>query len=339
MTEARPLGDPTYGGPGFALVERAEKAVARHEMLKGGETVVVAVSGGPDSICLLDVLARLRDRLDLTLAVAHLDHGLSPASADVAARVSREAAAAGFEVHLVRAPDLAGSNLHARARELRYGFLDLVAQREEAAAIATGHTLDDRVETTLARLVHGAGTSGLAGLPPKGDKRIRPLIEARRSDTRAYCEERGLWFYDDPANEDERFERVKIRKHLVAAIEEGWGDGAIRSIATSAGRLGEDSLALATLAARLYQDASVAAEEGVRIDLPTLLTIPRALRRRVLELAVGRVRDRSGGIDATLDALDRGPDALRERPRFSVASGIEIVVEERHVLVDKSRAS
>lgn len=323
------------GGPGFDLVDSVLATILRRRMLTGGETVLVAVSGGPDSSCLLDVLARLQDKLDLELAVAHVDHGLSSESEQVAATVAREAATLGYDVHVARARDLQGPNLQARARDFRYDFFATIAADIGASKIATGHTLDDRVETTLARLLHAAGPAGLAGIPPSDGPRIRPLIDLRRATVRAYCQEVGIEFFDDPANADERFERVRIRNHLVGAIEDGWGDGAVRAIATSSERSLEDAVALASLGSRLAADLVQSVENGSRIELEPLVAIPRALRRRVLEAAVGRVRDRSGGIDAALDALD--DDRVMKPLRFSVASGKEIVIEDDHLTVTEAR--
>jgi tRNA(Ile)-lysidine synthase len=326
--------DRPLGGPGWSVVDLARKTIGRYGMLEGGEGVVVGVSGGPDSTCLLDVLIRLREKLSLNLVVAHVDHGLSEDSQVVAARVANSAAAAGFEVHLARAPELAGANLHARARDFRYEFFDIVAEREGAQRIATGHTLDDRVETTLARLIHGAGTSGLAGLPPVESRRIRPLVELRRAESRAYCEECGLEFYEDPANEDSRFERAAVRSEVVASIERRWGDGAIRAIAKSSERLLEDARALDAIAGRLFKEVVTTGGDQSKISLEAMLSMPRAYRRRVLELAVGRVRDRSGGIDAVLDALDR-PGGSAKEARFAVAAGMEIVISGDAVTVVK----
>lgn len=323
------------GGPGFDVVDSVLATILRRRMLTGGETVLVAVSGGPDSSCLLDVLARLQDKLDLEIAVAHVDHGLSSDSEQVAATVAREAATLGYDVHVARARDLQGANLQARARDFRYEFFATIAADIGASKIATGHTLDDRVETTLARLLHAAGPAGLAGIPPSEGPRIRPLIDLRRATVRAYCQEVGIEFYDDPANADERFERVRIRNHLVGEIEDRWGDGAVRAIATSSERSLEDAVALTSLGSRLAADLIRSVEDGSRIDLEPLLAIPRALRRRVLEAAVGRVRDRSGGIDAALDALD--DDRVMKPLRFSVASGKEIVIEDDHLTVTEAR--
>ena len=325
-------GVPSLGGPGFSLVARARDTIARYSMASPGDTIVVALSGGPDSTCLFDVLVRLSSKLDLKIEVAHVDHGLAPDSADVAASVAAGAAQRGFDVHTVRAPDLEGPNLQARAREFRYGFLETVARATGAARIATGHTMDDRVETTLARLLHGAGTGGLAGLPPVEGMRIRPLVSVRRNQTLAYCRERNLEVVQDPANDDERFERVAVRRRLVAAIEERWGEGAVAAIATSAERLREDSSALDAIAEGLYAQI-VSGEEG-EVNLPraSVSPLPRALRRRLLEKAVGRVRDRAGAIDAALDALDR------EDPfegSFSAPGGTNIVITRDSVVVSR----
>jgi tRNA(Ile)-lysidine synthase len=334
VAEASGVARP-YGGPGFDVVEVVRKALDRHSMIEKTRPAVVAVSGGPDSMCLLDVLVRLKGHHGAPIEVVHVDHGLSADSAKVAARVANHAASLGLEVHVTRAPDLSGPNLQARAREFRYGFLEIVAGRVDAGAVATGHTLDDRVETTLARLIHGAPTEGLAGLRPVEGNRVRPLIEIRRSETRAYCTEVGIEFFDDPANSDERFERVRVRNEVVPAIERGWGEGAVRAMARSAERLSEDASALGDLADRLYAD--VARGEGGEITVATaaMLTMPRAFRRKVLERAVGRVRDRHAGIEAVLDFLDRGDDAAQQGGSFAVAAGIEISVDRETVRVTR----
>jgi tRNA(Ile)-lysidine synthase len=295
---------PSLAGPGYKLVLDVRSAIERWRMLGGGETVIVAVSGGPDSTCLLDVLMRLSEALSLHLEVAHVDHGLNKDSADIAAQVGARVAEAGLDAHVIRLSGLEGPNLQARARALRYGFFETLAQKLDAVRIATGHTLDDRVETTLGRLIHGAPPEVLAGIPPRDGLRIRPLIGIRRSDARAYCEERGLGWHDDPANDEDRFERVAVRNEVLSAIERRWGPGAVRAMGASCERLWEDARALENLAERIYAGIAEASEEGVTFERTALRPLDRALRRRLLQLAVGRVRDRSGGIEAALDALD-----------------------------------
>ena len=299
-------------------------------MLEGGSTVLVAVSGGPDSMCLLHVLARLG--ADLSINVAHVDHGLSDTSEETSAMVAKLGAEAGHDVHIARAKDLEGPNLHARARAFRYSFFETIAREVGAERIATGHTLDDRVETTLARLIHGAGTEGLAGIQPVMGNRIRPLIELRRAETRAYCDAAGIPYVDDPSNEDPRFDRGSVRALVLRAIEDRWGDGAVRAMASSADQLREDATALASQAQILYEGMVEEEDEARLINLESILGLPRALRRRILELAVGRVRDRAGGIDAALDALER---EHKPGARFDLPDGATIVIEKEHVVVKK----
>lgn len=304
---------------------------AVEERVDGTRRWVVAVSGGPDSVCLLDVLGRLAEPLDLMVEVAHVDHGLADGSEAIAARVAHRAAEAGHEVHVTRAPGLQGPNLHARARDFRYRFFETVASQSGASRIVTGHTLDDRVETTLARLIHGAGTDGLAGLRVRDGNRLRPLLVVRRSETRGYCVERGLEFVDDPANSDARFERPVVRERIVAAIEDHWGEGAVRSMAVSAARLAEDADFLKGLAETLYGQLARRAPGEVSFELEALRPAPRALRRRLLERAVGRVRDRSGGIEAALDALERPPGG--PPLSFHVAAGATIQIDRERLVV------
>ncbi len=284
-------------------------------------------------MCLLDVFQRLAPSRLLRLEVAHVDHGLSDTSAEISAKVASHAAAAGLDAHVVRISGLEGPNLHARAREIRYTFFEKVAEDTGAAAIATAHTLDDRVETTLARLIHGGGPRDLAGLPPVGGGRIRPLIWARRRETRSYCEDLGIDFHDDPSNVDARFDRAEIRSRLVPVIEERWGEGAVRAIATAADRAGEEAAAIDSIAAGLLR--SVRREDEVFVIENEVLAIaPRALRRRLLEAAAGRVRDLHGALDDALDWMEREERTLPAH--FDLPGGGAIDFEQGGVKVHPS---
>jgi tRNA(Ile)-lysidine synthase len=302
-------------------------------MVDEEEIVVVGVSGGPDSTCLLDVLRRVP--FALKLVVAHVDHGLAEGSDKIAARVAAEASTAGLDVHLARAQELAGPNLQARARDFRYEFFDIVAKQVGATKIATGHTLDDLAETIVARLIHGAGTEVLAGIRPVEGNRVRPLVDLRRDETRTYCDAAQLTYSDDPANEDQRFERSFVRHRLIPVIEDRFGDGAIRAIAESGSRLREDASALGFLADRLFKEIAQEDDTAVTLDREAMLAMPRALRRRMFERAVGQVRDRSGGIDAALNSFEAPHGSLPSDKRFAVASGIEISIDPHQVRVSR----
>jgi len=191
----------------------------------------------------------------------------------------------------------------------------------------------------MARFIHGAGGSALAGIPAVGESllshitRVRPLIAARRAETRTYCEEVGLAYVDDPSNEDPRFERAVVRQMVLSPIEDHWGDGAIRAMAKSVDRITEDDSALEAQANILY--AGMIEEDGPKdFDLPTFLKVPRALRRRLLELAVGPKRDRGAGIDEVLDALDR--DDRKPDASFDLAGAKVVISNDKLSVLDSS---
>lgn len=189
-----------------------------------GELVLVAVSGGRDSIALLHVLAALRAELAIGVVAHGVDHGLRPAAPrelDLAERLARsvDVPFARTRVDLGRA----SGNLQARARKARWEALEAAAARAGAQAIATAHHADDRAETVLLRLLRGAGARGLAVLPPRDAPgrvpRIRPLLGARRADVDAHVTRHRLAYADDPSNDDPRHLRVRVRRELLPLLE------------------------------------------------------------------------------------------------------------------------
>jgi len=186
--------------------------------------VLVATSGGPDSMALLDVLARLAPARGLRLLAHGVDHGLRPeagAELDLAADHARKLAVP-FDRTRVRVP--LGGNLQARARTARWEAL-AVAARRHAATVATAHHADDRAETVLLRLFRGAGLRGLAVLPPRATAPdapdvaiVRPLVRARRSDIVAHVERWRIVYARDPSNEDGRYLRTRVRRNLMPLL-------------------------------------------------------------------------------------------------------------------------
>ncbi|HEU4438227.1 MAG TPA: tRNA lysidine(34) synthetase TilS [Methylomirabilota bacterium] len=206
-------------------------------MLRGGERVLAAVSGGPDSVALLDVLDELRSPLGLVLIVAHVHHGLRPEADADAEFVRGLAARRGLPVHVDRvtvrrAPPWDG--LEAESRRARHAALQRIARATSAARIATGHTADDQAETVLMRLLQGAGPRGLGGIPPVRGPLISPLIETRRDDILAHLRARGLGFVDDASNRDVRFLRNRIRHDLLPFMAELAGPSVVESLCRSA---------------------------------------------------------------------------------------------------------
>jgi tRNA(Ile)-lysidine synthase len=186
--------------------------------LEPGKTLV-AVSGGPDSLALLDLLVRTADVHSLDLAVAHVDHGIDPASGAVAERV-RLVADACHLPFLDRSLELGPEASETNARAARYEALEEIRLEAEARYVLLGHHQDDQVETVLMRVLRGTGPAGLAAMAPRQDTLVRPLLSFRREELAQYCAERGLEWWDDPANRDERHLRTWIRQRLLPVISQ-----------------------------------------------------------------------------------------------------------------------
>ncbi len=267
-------------------------------MVRRGERVVVAVSGGADSVCLLDMLARLSPDLDLRLVAAHFDHGLRPAQDPSETRfVASLARDRGlpFETNETP-PDLQTprGSLEERAREARYDFLEGVRRAHRADRVAVGHTLDDQAETVLMRLLQGAGPTGLSGMPPvRAPGVVRPLIRIRRHEVEAYLEAAGLTWRDDPTNLETHFLRNRIRRELLPALRD-LQPRVVEHLGDLADLLREENAFLDGLAgAWVSAWSETPHDSGVVLPRPGLARLPRALRRRVIRRALA---DTSGGL-------------------------------------------
>ncbi len=201
------------------IPRRVRRTLAERCLVRPGDPLVVAVSGGPDSSALLHVLAGLSAELRLGLTAVGVDHGLRPGAARELDGVEALAGSlrVPFERVIIREPP--GASLQAWARGVRYRALHLAASRVGARLIATGHTADDQAETVLARLLRGGGLRGLGGIDPaRGDGVVRPLIDCRRAALRDYLTRSGVSFATDPTNSDLRFERSRLREQILPSL-------------------------------------------------------------------------------------------------------------------------
>jgi tRNA(Ile)-lysidine synthase len=201
------------------IVSRVRQTIRRRGLLEGGERVIVACSGGPDSVAMAHVLSRLAEPLRLSLTIAVVDHGLRDVAEEVAlVRRLAEQLAVPCRVLSVHVP--ASGSLQASARDARYAALKGLAEELGASRVAVGHTRDDQAETVLERLFRGASVAGISGIVPKrGDGVIRPLIDVRRANVVAHLTHHELTHASDPTNEDPRFRRARIRASLIPALE------------------------------------------------------------------------------------------------------------------------
>lgn len=288
----------------LGLYEKAKKAIQREKMIEAGDLVIVAVSGGPDSLALLDILNRLREEKEpeFSLYVAHLNHGLRGKSAEEDARfVRQEAKRMGLpctvgEVDAEAFKKRRGLSLEDAARRLRYRFLQQLAKRIGAASVALGHNRDDQVETVLLNFLRGTGLSGLSGMKIKrtmgqeGLLLIRPLLEAGKEEIYSYCRERGLNPRLDETNVSLRYVRNKIRLELLPYLEREYNPGLRQNLIRLSQMVSQDQDYLEGRASeRLSQLIFKEDDCGLVLDGEALVVEHQALRGRILRQAIARL--------------------------------------------------
>ena len=207
------------------LVHRVKSTIERHQMLKSGDRVLVAVSGGPDSVALLFLLLELKKELNLSLLVAHVNHKLRGKESDQDQEFVRKLASdlklklysRSFQVK--KEAKKLRLSVEECARKIRYEYLNKLAERLKAQKIALGHNFNDQAETVLLRLIRGSGSLGLSGIPPVKDRVIRPLIETKREEIETFLKEKNIPFRIDSSNLRTDYLRNKVRLKLLPILK------------------------------------------------------------------------------------------------------------------------
>ncbi len=288
--------------------------------------LVVACSGGGDSLALLRLLASILPTEGIRLTVAHLDHGARPESGDEAAFVARQAEALGLACVIGRCVlDPQQPGFEERARRARRAFLARVA-RARTAAVALGHTLEDQAETVLMNLARGAGRRGLSGMAPltraEGVWWLRPLLDERRETLRAYLRCEGVEWLEDASNRQLRFTRNRVRALVLPALEQAV-PGASVNIARAAAILRQEEEWLERLTDEQFERLRRPAPAPCALAADGLAELPPALARRVIRRAIALVRGDLGGIslahvDAVLERVLTGIEPARDLPGVRV---------------------
>ena len=290
---------------------RARRSILASDLPPRGRRLLVAVSGGADSVCLLHVLHGLGDELGLTLHVAHLDHRLRGSESAAAARyVARLAKRLGIPATVERR-DVAGYrrehrlSLEEAAREVRYRFLAEPAGAVGAGWEATGHTLDDHAETVLMHLIRGSGTTGLRGLRTlskwrSGDAAVtilRPLLEVGREETTEYCRRRRLRPSVDSSNRSLSPTRNRLRLRLLPQLRE-YNPRIVEALVRTAAVAADDLAIVDAEIERQWQQVARLEGETVILDRRALGELPAGVRRGLLRRAAGTVRGDLKDIEA-----------------------------------------
>ena len=277
--------------PGSPLVSAVRDALVRHGLLDRGDHVLVGVSGGPDSVALLHALVLLRPEYGLQLSVGHVHHGLRPEADRDAVFVEGLAARLGCPARVVRVqvPRGGGRSPEDAARGVRHAALARLARLTGARRIALGHTADDQAETVLMRVLQGAGPRGLAGIPRRRGRIIRPLLEVDRAAVLSHLVAHGLDWVDDATNRDPKFLRNRVRHEILPLLGAQAGPrlpDALRRLARAARETVEalDALVWPGLATHLTPSPA-----GWRLGLAALTGTPPGAAKAAIRLALVEV--------------------------------------------------
>jgi tRNA(Ile)-lysidine synthase len=276
------------------LLDRVRGTIRAHDLARPDTRVLVAVSGGSDSVALAHLLAELAQRDELRVAgVVHLNHQLRPAADDEEAFCGELSARFGWPFHAGRADVAARARSERRsvedaARTARYEFFEQARLRLEADAIAVGHTRDDQAETFLLRLIRGAGSRGLSGMHPRRGHVIRPLLDCRRRDLRAFLEERGVPFVHDESNDDVRIPRNRVRAELLPLLERRFNPSIVDVLADEATLARDEWEWMERVARETSRGVVSRPDAGVWVlDVPALQRLPAALARLTIRFRSG----------------------------------------------------
>lgn len=274
--------------PAVAEVRLAVR-VSLATLPENATSVVVALSGGADSLALAAATAFEAKARNLEVVSITVDHGLQEGSAEIAARAAAVAESLGLRALTVRVEVDGKDGLEASARNARYAALREAAEAEGSAAVLLGHTLDDQAETVLLGLSRGSGATSMQGMAASrndGMLWLRPLLGVKRKTTRAFCVATGLEIWDDPHNLDERFARVRVRKKVLPVLEAELGPGIAEALARSADQFREDAEAFDEMIAETIEDIVEHADAGIAVNAKALAANPAALRNRIIRFVV-----------------------------------------------------
>jgi len=271
-----------------AIETRTRDWIRRQKLIEDGDAILIALSGGADSVCLLRVLLALREKCNLRIFAAHYNHQLRGAESMRDEQFVRGLCAQ-LDIPLtVGSGDVAGEakrtgrSIEETAREMRYGFLAQTTKAVGAQKIATGHHGDDNTETVLLHLIRGAGLRGLAGIPPKRGQIVRPLLTISRQEILHYLAQLGQDFVEDGTNQETIYRRNAIR-HLVMPVLQEQNPNLLQTISRQSEILRRDALFLDKLAMETFEQLQA---EDHTLSAEALLALDPAIATRVISLAI-----------------------------------------------------
>lgn len=334
------------------FLEKVTLTVYRMGMLQRGDSVLVGLSGGPDSVALLTVLCALAPELDLGIGAAHLNHHLRGDESDRDARFSADLAERLDIPFYAESADVERYRRSRRvspeeaARDIRLTFLERTARTHGFDRIALGHHADDNAEQILMRVLRGSGPRGLAGIPPVRGRIIRPLIRTPRSEIIAFLSDGGTDYVSDSSNADPRYLRNRVRHELLPLIRETVNPRVSEALNRLSSIIRCEQEWMAQVTEPVFREALASApgKNAVALSVPLLVGLPIAARRWVVRHAIETIkgdlrRISHTHVEAALRLIEKGPtNGLLHLPdRIRIERSYDILTLRRADLAGRSK--
>lgn len=288
--------------------------VVRNGLLPRGCRIVAAVSGGSDSMALLDILHTLAPSRGWSVTAAHVRYGLRGAAAGADCDlVASYCAARGIPLHVRDLSDAPHPADEAWMRQVRYAFLEEVRMTTGSDAVATGHTRDDLAETVLLHLLRGTGPAGLSGISYRRDRIVRPMLDMSHADTIAYCRHRGIAYGEDITNTDTSYLRNRVRHELLPLLTARYNPAATDALVRLAHLAADDAAALTLLAETLIPPVATE-NSAVTFGAAAIAALPVAVQRMALRRYLAAIGVTSATF-GTVESLRRAIGSGKNRPQ------------------------
>lgn len=284
------------------LENKVENTINKYKLLEKNEKIVIGVSGGPDSMTLLTILLKLKEKYNLSLIVAHINHQIRENAIKDEEYVKEFCKKNNIEIYIKRANVIEKSQkekkgLEETGREVRYNFFEEVLKKTNANKIAIAHNLNDNCETIIMNQLRGTGLSGLKGIEPKRGKYIRPLIEIDRKEIEEYCEKNKINPRHDESNDDNTYTRNKIRNIVIPYIKKEFNPNIVNSMNRMAQIVKENEEFLDKEVKKAYNDIIIKEENEIIYDLKEFNDKDIVIQKRLILLGIKKIFGDTKGIE------------------------------------------
>ena len=286
------------------LEDKVLNTIKRYEQIKSGDTIVVGVSGGPDSICLLNVLKNLQNELKINIVVAHINHMIRKEADSETEFVQDFCEQRDIKCFVKKADVLQIAKekklgTEEVGRKIRYDFFEEVKNLVGGNKIATAHNANDNAETVLMNFLRGSGSTGLKGIEPiRDNKLIRPIIECTRQEIEQYCNEKGLNPKYDKTNQENIYTRNKIRNMLIPYIQENFNPNIIETINRMSNLIATDEMYFKSIVKQSYKETFISrTEKEIILDLKKFNVLEKVIKSRHIIYTINELLGTTNGIE------------------------------------------